>query len=127
MKLSNLELEVMRLVWRDQEVIVPELHQEMARDRDISYATVKTIINRLEEKEAIARVRTYGRTIVYKPLIKEDKLARPIVKDVLRRLFGNEARPLISHLLQVEKLSVEDLQYLESQIARQLEDRDAGQ
>ena len=123
MKLSNLELEVMRLIWRDREVIVPDLHEELARDRDISYATVKTIINRLEEKGAIERLRSYGRTILYGPLIKEYELAKPIVKDVLRRLFADQARPMISHLLKAEKLSVEDLRYLESQISEELDKR----
>src|SRR5690554_3582536 len=52
-KLSDLELEVMRLIWRDKEVIAPEIHRELAQERDISYATVKTIINRLEAKKAV--------------------------------------------------------------------------
>ena len=34
---------------RDREVIVPDLHRELSREREISYATVKTIVNRLEE------------------------------------------------------------------------------
>jgi BlaI family penicillinase repressor len=117
MKLSDLELEVMRLIWRDRKVIVPDLQAELAKERDISYATVKTIVNRLEEKGAIERIRTYGRTILYGPLIKESTLARPIVRDVMRRLFGGEARPMISHLLKAEELSLEDLEYLESQLS----------
>lgn len=120
MKLSNLELEVMRLIWRDQEVIVPELHDELAREREITYATVKTIVNRLEEKKAIHRIRTYGRTILYGPIISESDLAQPIVNDVLRRLFAGKARPMISHLLKEEKLSKEDLEYLESEISKEL-------
>jgi BlaI family transcriptional regulator, penicillinase repressor len=123
-KLSDLELEVMRLIWRGKEVIVPDLHRELARDRDISYATVKTIVNRLEEKGAIGRIRTYGRTILYGPLIRESTIAKPIVKDVLRRLFGGQARPMISHLLKAEELSLEDLKYLESQISEQREKRE---
>lgn len=126
MKLSNLELEVMRLIWREKEAVVPDLHATLAKERDISYATVKTIVNRLEEKGAIQRIRTYGRTILYGPLIKERDMAHPIVKDVLRQLFAGEARPLISHLLKVEELSVEDLEYLESQIAKELGKRDSG-
>lgn len=117
MKLSDLELEVMRLIWRDQEAIAPELHKELEADRDITYATVKTIVNRLEEKGAIRRIRTFGRTILYGPVIKESELAKPIVKNVLRRLFAGQARPMISHLLRDEKLSLEDLEYLQAQIA----------
>lgn len=117
MKLSNLEQEVMRLIWRDKEAIAPDIHKELSQERDITYSTVKTIINRLEEKGAVKRIRTFGRTILYGPIIKENELAKPIVKDVLRRFFGNDARPLISHLLSDESLSKEDLTYLQNQIS----------
>ena len=120
-KLSDLELEVMRLIWRDKEAIVPDLHAELAKDRDISYATVKTIVNRLEDKGAIERIRTYGRTILYGPLIRESTLAKPMVRDILRRVFGGEVRPMISHLLKAEDLTLEDLEYLESQISEKRE------
>jgi BlaI family transcriptional regulator, penicillinase repressor len=120
--LSNLELDVMRLIWRDKEVIVPDLHRELAEERDISYSTVKTIVDRLEEKGAIQRIRTYGRTILYGPVIAEKSLAKPLVNDLLRRLFGGEARPLISHLLKDENLSLDDLAYLEDVIARKRKD-----
>jgi BlaI family transcriptional regulator, penicillinase repressor len=116
--LSNFELEVMRLIWRDREVIVPDLHRELAELRDISYSTVKTIVDRLEEKGAITRLRTYGRTILYGPAIAEKSLAKPLVNDLMRRLFGGEARPLISHLLKDENLTLDDLSYLEAVIAK---------
>lgn len=122
MNLSNLELDVMRLIWRDKEAIVPDLHRELERDRGLSYSTVKTIVDRLEEKGAIGRIRTYGRTILYGPLIEEQTLAKPMVRDLLRRLFGGEARPMISHLLNEAELSAEDLQYLEQVIAQKRKD-----
>lgn len=121
MNLSNFELDVMRLIWRDKEVIVPDLHRELAAERDLSYSTVKTIVDRLEEKGAIKRIRTYGRTILYGPAIAEQSLAKPLVSDLLRRLFGGEARPLISHLLKDENLSLDDLAYLEEVIAQKRE------
>ena len=117
----------MRLIWRDREVIVPDLHRELSRDREISYATVKTIVDRLEKKDAIERLRTYGRTILYGPIIEEGSLAKPILKDVLRRLFAGEARPMISHLLKDEALSLEDLRYLEQQISEQRERKEKKQ
>ena len=122
MNLSNFELEVMRLIWRDKEVIVPDLHRELERDRGLSYSTVKTIVDRLEEKGAIGRIRTYGRTILYGPLVEEGALAKPMVRDLLRRLFGGEARPMISHLLDEAELSADDLKQLEKIIARKRKD-----
>ncbi len=117
MKLSAFELEVMRLVWRDQKVIAPDIHRELAQDRDITYSTVKTIIDRLEEKGAIERLRTYGRTILYGPTINESVLAQPMVKDLVRKLFGGKARPMINHLLHDEDLTLDDLAYLEKTIS----------
>ena len=117
MKLSAFELEVMRLVWRDQKVIAPDIHRELAQDRDITYSTVKTIIDRLEDKGAIKRLRTYGRTILYGPTIDESELAQPMVKDLIRKLFGGEARPMINHLLHDEDLTLDDLAYLEKTIS----------
>lgn len=122
MNLSNLELDVMRLIWRDKEVIVPDLHRELERDRGLTYSTVKTIVDRLEEKGAIGRIRTYGRTILYGPRIEEGTLAKPMIKDLVRRLFGGEARPMISHLLDEAELSSEDLAYLEQVIAQKRKD-----
>ena len=118
MNLSNFELEVMRLIWRDKEVIVPDLHKELSAERGISYSTVKTIVDRLEEKGAIARIRTYGRTILYGPRIQEKELAKPMVSDLIRRLFGGETLPMFSHLLKDENLSLDDLAYLEEMIAK---------
>lgn len=118
MNLSNLELEVMRLIWRDKEVIVPDLHKELAAERGISYSTVKTIVDRLEEKGAIIRIRTYGRTILYGPKIQEKELARPMVSDLIRRLFGGATLPMFCHLLKDEKLSLDDLACLEEMIAK---------
>lgn len=117
MKLSAFELEVMRLVWRDQEVIAPDIHRELTQDRDITYSTVKTIIDRLEDKGAIERLRTYGRTILYGPTVDESSLAQPMVKDLIRKLFGGEARPMINHLLHDEDLTLDDLAYLEKTIS----------
>ena len=122
MNLSNLELDVMRLVWRDKEVIVPDLHRELEHDRGLSYSTVKTIVDRLEEKGAIGRIRTYGRTILYGALIEEQTLAKPMVKDLLRRLFGGQARPMISHLLNEAELTSDDLRQLEKLIAQKRKD-----
>jgi BlaI family penicillinase repressor len=118
LNLSKFELEVMRLIWRDKEVIVPDLHKELEAERGISYSTVKTFVDRLEEKGALKRIRTYGRTILYGPKIQEKDLAKPMVRDLIRRLFGGEALPMFSHLLKDENLSLDDLAYLEEMIAR---------
>jgi BlaI family penicillinase repressor len=116
-RLSEFELDVMTHFWRDQELSAPELHERIGGERGVAYSTVKTIVDRLEEKGAIERVANRGRTIVYAPIVKRERVRKPLVKAFLRRLFGDDLRPLFAQLLQDEKLSGDDLEYLRKLVA----------
>jgi BlaI family transcriptional regulator, penicillinase repressor len=112
MRLSEFELDVMAHFWSDGELSAPELFERMGDERGVTYSTVKTIVDRLEEKGAIERISARGRTIFYVPVIKQERIRKPLVKAFLRRLFGNDLRPLFAQLLRDEKLSEDELQYL---------------
>lgn len=113
MKLSEFELEIMQLMWVNEPASAPELHKIIQQDRDLAYSTVKTIIDRLEAKGAISRSHQQGRTIFYKTSIKQESLAKPLVKSFLERVFSGKSRPLFNHLLAEENLSRDDIEYLE--------------
>ena len=116
-RLSEFELDVMTHFWSDHELSAPELFERMGSARGVAYSTVKTIVDRLEEKGAIERVSNRGRTIVYAPIVKRERVRKPLVKAFLRRLFGDDLRPLFAQLLQDEKLSAEELEYLRKLVA----------
>jgi BlaI family penicillinase repressor len=116
-RLSEFELDVMHHFWSDRELSAPELYERIGAERGVAYSTVKTIVDRLEQKGAIERVANRGRTIVYAPAIKRERVRKPLVKTFLRRLFGNDLRPLFAQLLQDEKLSDEELEYLRKLVA----------
>ena len=113
MRLSEFELDVLTHFWQDGELSAPELFERLGDDRGVTYSTVKTIVDRLEQKGAIERIDSRGRTIVYAAAIKQEKIRKPLVKTFLRRLFGNDLRPLFVQLLRDEKLSAEELDYLQ--------------
>lgn len=113
MRLSEFELDMMAHFWRDGSLSAPELFERFGDARGVTYSTVKTIVDRLEEKGAIERVSSRGRTIFYAPVIKQERIRKPLVKSFLRRLFGNDLRPLFTQLLRDEKLSDDELDYLE--------------
>ena len=113
MRLSEFELDVMAHFWRDGDLSAPALFERMGDARGITYSTVKTIIDRLEQKGAIKRVSNRGRTIFYAPAIKQERIRKPLVKSFLRRLFGDDLRPLFVQLLRDEKLSDDDLEYVQ--------------
>ena len=122
-RLSDFELDVMTHFWSDGELSAPELFERIGAERGVAYSTVKTIVDRLEEKGAIERIANRGRTIVYAPAIKQARVRKPLVKTFLRRLFGNDLRPLFAQLLQDEKLSEGELEYLRKLVAEAQRDK----
>jgi len=117
-KLSDFELEVLQHLWRLEQASTPEIHREISASREVNYSTVRTIVDRLERKGAIARLGHAGRAVVFKPLLTNTQVSVPMTRRFVERVFGGDARPLLSHLLDDEALSSEDLAYLESVIAR---------
>ncbi len=123
--MSDFELEVMQIMWKDGPMIATEVHQAIAEKRKVAYSTVKTIIDRLEEKGAVRRNRTYGRTILYESVIQKEDLAKPMVHSFIDKLFMGNVRPLFSHVLKEEDVTLDDVAYLESILAnkrQELED-----
>jgi BlaI family penicillinase repressor len=116
-RLSEFELDVMTHFWADRELSAPELFERIGPERGVAYSTVKTIIDRLEQKGAIERIANRGRTIIYAPAVKQERVRKPLVKAFLRRLFGDDLRPLFAQLLREEKLSDEELEYLRKLVA----------
>jgi len=114
MELSDFELEVMQLFWKNPESSAPTIHQIIEQKRAVSYSTVKTIIDRLEKKGALNRSGQQGRTIFYSPSIEKNHLRKPMIKDFINRVFLGKSKPLVAHILQEEDLSLDDISYLES-------------
>jgi len=124
MKLSDFELAVMQEFWLSEESSAPQIHQQINKNKNASYATVKTIINRLEEKNAIERCRLDGRTIYYTPLVTANEIKNPLFKSFIKRVFGDERRTLFNHIIKDQKISREDIEYLESILAEKKEQLD---
>ncbi|MCB1603150.1 MAG: BlaI/MecI/CopY family transcriptional regulator [Gammaproteobacteria bacterium] len=114
MKLSEFELEVMTLFWKDKSSTAPEIHRKISKNKKVTYSTVKTIIDRLEQKLALKRVKNFGRTIVYSPAVKQEELQKPLIKKFIDKVFSGNPRLLINHLLEEDQLSKEDIEYLKT-------------
>lgn len=114
MALSDFELEVMQLFWQLEHASAPQIHKILETERDVKYSTVKTIIDRLEKKSAITRIQSQGRTIIYAPLMEKKNVRTPLIKDFIKRVFLGKSRPLVAQIIEQEKLSVDDIEYLEN-------------
>ena len=118
-KLSEFELDVMNLFWQQGQASAPEIHELIKVDKDVSYSTVKTIIDRLEQKQALTRATQQGRTIYYAAAIERETFSTPLLKGFLKRMFAGDPHRMVAQLLDNEQLNNEDIEKLESLLAAQ--------
>lgn len=110
-ELSKGEMEVARILWELGQATVREVHEAFPPDREIDFATVQTYLRRLETKGYVAG-KLVARTRVYSPKVQPRKVIGRTIDDLIDRLFGGEALPLMRHLIEERGLTPDDLSEL---------------
>jgi len=124
-KLTKFELEVMKAVWELGPTSIREIQEKLPEKKRPAYTTVQTIIYRLEEKGAVRRVKKIGNAHIFEAAVTKKSAHRRLINELLD-LFGGSARPLMAHLVETGKLSLEDVRELESDLLRQQDDQPTG-
>lgn len=115
--ISQAESVVMQALWSAGEATAEDIIAEVASANAWQEATVRTLINRLLNKGAIAAERD-GRRNLYRPLMVESEWVTEESSGLLARLFGGRVAPLVAHFSQEGKLSAEDLRDLKKLIGK---------
>jgi len=106
--LSELQLELMRVLWQRGEASTAEVAEIMAQQRGLAHTTVATLLSRLDKRGLVAS-RREARQLVYRPLVAEQAVRRSMVSGLLDRLFAGDARALLTHLVDEKDLRPGDL------------------
>ena len=120
--LSKGEMEVARIVWQLGRATVRETHEAMPPGR-MDFATVQTYLRRLEAKGYVRSLLS-GHARVYAAKIQPARVIRETVSDLLDRLFGGEALPLMQHLIEDHGVSAEEISQLRRLLDRLEEESD---
>ncbi len=109
--LSPSETEILRLVWQIGQATVQDVCDKLPARRRIAYATVQTLLRRLENKGYLKHdVR--GKAHVFFPAVKRENVIKRSVGDFLDRLFGGDAIPLMQYLAEHGNIGSEDIERL---------------
>ena len=112
-KLTRFEMEIMDALWEVGSGSVREIQEQLPPKKRPAYTTVQTIMYRLEEKGAVRRVKKIGNAHIFAPLVTR-RAAHQRLIDELLEFFGGSARPLMAHLAEAGKLSLEDIREMEN-------------
>jgi BlaI family transcriptional regulator, penicillinase repressor len=121
-KLTKLELQIMESLWRRGSASIREIQEAFPeRDRP-AYTTIQTTVYRLEGKRAVRRARKVGNFHVFEPAVSRHAAQRRLIDDLLA-LFGGRTQPVMSHLIESGKLTLQDVKDAEKTL-RDLERKD---
>src|SRR5690242_3319363 len=121
-KLTRLELQIMDALWTHGASSVREI-QEHFPDKDRpAYTTIQTMIYRLEGKKAVRRVKKVGNFHIFEAAVSRENAQRKLIDDFLA-LFGGRAQPVMAHLIESGRLTLEDVKEAEKTL-RKLEEKD---
>ena len=114
-RLTKFELEVMGALWELGSASVRELQERLPEGKRPAYTTVQTIVYRLEEKGALRKVKKVGNAYIFEPAVTRDATHRRLIDDMLD-ILGGSTTPLMSHLVDSGRLSLDDLKEIEDRI-----------
>jgi predicted transcriptional regulator len=109
--LSPSETEILRLVWQLDKATVQDVCNKLPAKRKIAYATVQTLLRRLEKKGYIKH-RIRGKAHVFFAAVKSENVIKRSVNDFLDRLFGGDPIPLMQYLAEHGKIDAGDIEKL---------------
>jgi len=112
--LSRFEFECLRRLWKQGDATVREVHGIL--EDGPSYSTVRKIFERLEDKGAVKRVRREGKAWIYRSTVTPTAMIRKEIRRFLDSVFDGSADSLVSHLAEMQELSLADLREVEQQL-----------
>lgn len=111
-KISEAELEVMKVLWSNSPLTANEVIHALEGDMEWKPKTIRTLLNRLVQKNAIAFHHDTGSVYAYYPLVSQDAYLEVETKSFLQRFYGAALKPLLVNFLKEEKLTSEEINEL---------------
>lgn len=108
-RLSKLELLIMEAFWNNGASSIREIQEAFPEEERPAYTTIQTTVYRLEAKTAVRRVKKISNAHIFEATISRDAAHGRLIDNLLN-MFGGNAQPVMSHLIETGKLTLEDLQ-----------------
>ena len=111
-RLTKLELQIMEALWRGGPLAVREIQEAFPQKKRPAYTTVQTTVYRLETKKALRRLKKIGNAHIFEAIVSRDQAQGRLIDELLG-FFGGRAQPVMSHLIDSGKLTLDDVKEAE--------------
>ncbi|MVP00573.1 BlaI/MecI/CopY family transcriptional regulator [Paenibacillus lutrae] len=112
-QITDAEWEVMKILWAREECPSSEIVKELTETMDWSPKTIRTLLNRLVQKEAVGINKEESRRAqMFYPLVSEKEYLQSETKTFLQKLYGGAIKPMLANFLQEKKLTEQEINEL---------------
>jgi BlaI family transcriptional regulator, penicillinase repressor len=116
-KFTKLELQIMQALWDRGTASIREIQEAFPEHDRPSYTTVQTTVYRLEGKNAVRRFKKISNAHIFEAVVSR-KAAQDRFIDDLMGFFGGRMRPIMSHLVESGKLTLDDVKEAEKALRK---------
>jgi predicted transcriptional regulator len=111
-RLSKLEFAIMNVLWERGECSIRDLQEAFPAKKRPAYTTIQTTVYRMEAKNVVRRIRKVGNFHIFASTVSRASAQRRLVDDLLA-LFGGRTQPVMAHLIESGKLTLDDVREAE--------------
>jgi predicted transcriptional regulator len=108
-KLTKLELQIMEALWTLGPSCIRDIQQFFPAEGRPAYTTVQTTIYRMEGKNAVRRTRKISNAYIFEAVVSREAAESRLIDDLLG-LIGGRTQPVMAHLIESGKLTLEDVE-----------------
>src|ERR1700735_3564399 len=116
-KLTKLELQVMEALWQKGACWVREIQETFPEAGRPAYTTVQTTVYRLEAKKALRCVKRISNANIFEAAISRGEAQGRLIDELLG-LFGGRTKPVMAHLVESGKLTLDDVKEAEQALRK---------
>jgi BlaI family transcriptional regulator, penicillinase repressor len=111
-KLTKLELQIMEALWSHGASSIREIQEAFPQRGRPAYTTVQTTVYRMERKKVLRRVKKISNAHIFEAIVSRHAAQRRLIDDLLS-LFGGRTQPVMAHLIESGKLTLDDIREAE--------------
>jgi predicted transcriptional regulator len=116
-KLSKLEMQIMQALWDGGPRSIREVQEAFPESNRPAYTTVQTTVYRLEAKNAVRRVKKISNAHIFEAAVSRKAAQRRLIDELLG-LFGGRTQPVMAHLIESGRLTLDDVQEAEKTLRK---------
>jgi len=118
-KLTKLELQIMEALWTRGPCAIREIQEAFPKRNRPAYSTIQTTVYRLEGKKTLRRVKKISHAHIFEASISRGQAQGRLIDDLLL-LLGDRLQPVMAHLIESKRLTLNDVKEAEKALlARQ--------